>query len=352
LVGGVVADRLPRRTTLISIQVILFVASTLVTVPALLDRLELWQILLFGVLQGIAFAFNIPTRQAYLADLVPRSLLQNAIAINNAGVNVCRIAGPAVAGVLLANPAIGVGGVFASMLAMHILVILTLLRLPADQPRTAETGAPPTSSWAQLVEGLTYVARSSPLRALLASATLVVLFGMPYQTLMPLFAERVFETGAVGLGTLFAATGLGALAGSLIVAALSRVPNPARLQLVCGLGFGIALAAFGLAPTFPLATVALALVGGLSAAYIAVNNTLIMEATDPRFYGRVMSVYLLTFTTMPLGALPAAWLADQIGGRPTIIACGLLVVAVLAAQALLARPDRHGGPETARPSIS
>jgi MFS family permease len=352
LIGGVAADRLPRRKVLIVIQTLLGLAAAQVAFFSLLGQLEVWHLLVFAVLQGISFSFNMPTRQAYLADLVPRSLLQNAVALNNAGINVCRIAGPALAGILLATPGIGVGGVFVTMIGMHAAGILTLLRLPDDSRRAAEAGARATSSWAQLVEGLTHIARSAPLRALLGSATLVVLFGMPYQALMPLFAERVFETGAVGLGTLMTATGLGALAGSLAVAALSSFPDPARLQLACGVGFGISLVAFGLAPTFLLATLALGLVGGLSSAYIAVNNTLIMENTEPRFYGRVMSVYLLTFATMPLGALPAAWLADQVGGRLTVVVCGVLVVVVLAALALLARLNRQGEREAAGSSLS
>jgi hypothetical protein len=266
--------------------------------------------------------------------------MRNAVAINNAGLNFCRVAGPALAGVLLAVPTIGAGGVFLVMTVMYGLVLASLLRLPggrsiAETPPARQAKRPDTGGLAQLLEGLGYIRSSSVLLALLGMGFLALFFGMPFQTLLPLFAEHVFAVGAGGLGLLMAATGLGALAGSLAVAALSNSPRPARLQLGFGIGFGLALVGFALAPTFPVALAALVAVGFCSSAYSALNNTLVMSNTEPRLYGRVMSVYLLTFATMPLGAFPMAFLADHVGGRPVVAAAGLIVAAAVAGIALL-----------------
>ncbi|MBI2911381.1 MAG: hypothetical protein HYY05_04505 [Chloroflexi bacterium] len=147
--------------------------------------------------------------------------------------------------------------------------------------------------------------------------------------------------GPVGLGILVSANGAGALIGSLGVAALSGFPRPAALQLGLGVGFGLGLACFALAPFFPLAVAIVLIVGLTSAAYTSLNNTMIMGHTDPRLYGRVMSVYQLTFAMMPFGALPIAWLADQVGGRVAVAGAGLVVAAIVAGVAALYTPYRH-----------
>jgi Na+/melibiose symporter-like transporter len=245
--------------------------------------------------------------------------------------NFCRVADPALAGALLAVPSIGVNGVFVVMALMYGVVLASLLRLPR-RPRDGRVESPDrprSSSWEQLLEGLGYLRSSPVLLALLGMGFLAMFFGMPFQTLMPLFAEHVFGVGAGGLGVLMSAVGLGALAGSLTVAALSRFPRPAQLQLGFGIAFGLGLVAFALAPSFLLAVLALVLVGFASSAYSALNSTLVMANTQPRLHGRVMSVYLLTFATMPLGAFPLALLADQLGGPPVVAGAGLMVAGAI-----------------------
>ena len=185
-----------------------------------------------------------------------------------------------------------------------------------------------------MVEGLAYLRASPVLPALLGLALVTVCFGMPYQQLMPVFSEQVFMVGAAGLGVLMAASGVGSLAGSLSIAALAGVRQPALLQLALGVGFGLALIGFALSPAYPLAVAMLVAVGFFSSSYTTINSTLIMSNTEPRLYGRVMSVYLLTFAVMPLAALPMAWLAEQVGGPATIAAAGLVVVVTMVAVAL------------------
>lgn len=342
LVGGVVADRVPRRTVLLASQSVLALGAASIAGLSLLGALQVWHLVVLGLSQGAAFAFQVPARQAFIAQLVGGRLLRNAVALNNAGMNFARIAGPALAGGLLAAPGVGVGGVFAAMAGLFVAVILTLLRLP-NRPVPVAGGKPGggVGGWDQMLEGLRYIRSSPALRALLGLAVVTLFLGLPYQQLMPLFSEQVFQVGAAGLGLLMAANGVGALAGSLAMAALASVRRQGALQLGLGIGLGLGLVAFALAPWYPLAVGLVGLVGFAFAAYTSSNNTLVMVNAEPRLHGRVMSVYVMTFAVTPLGALPLAALADLVGARTAIAAAGAVVALTATGVALLYPPYRQ-----------
>jgi MFS family permease len=340
LVGGVVADRTARRRVIMASQSAMCISAVLVSVLAFTGRLDVWHLVAFGLVQGAGFSFNMPARQAYVADLVGPNFLRSAISLQNAGMNFNRIAGPSLAGMLLALPLLGVGGTFAVMTLLYCVAISALLRLPPGQPTLDPTEQAP-SGLGQMLEGLQYLRSSTPILLVLLVGFLPLVLSMPYQTLLPLFAQRVHGTGAPGLGILSAAAGIGALLGSLGVAASSRYPSPARLQMIAGAGLGLSLIGYALAPTFWLAVPLVALVGFGSAAFMALNNTLIMMNTEPRLYGRVMSVYLLTFGFAPLATIPAGWLADQIGGPLTLAAAGAIVTLVIALATAFPPYRRH-----------
>ena len=338
LVGGVVADRLPRRLVLAGSQTTLGLGALALAILGLAGVLQVWHIIAASFLQGAAFAFNMPARQAYIAELVPRPQLPNAAALNNAGQNFCRVAGPALGGVLLAIPGVGIGGAFLAMAAMYCAALMALFRLPGGKRRLG--GTLRASSAAHLIEGLRYVRSSPTIVSLIAMNVVVVIFGMPYQTLMPVVAERVFGVGAQGLGVLLASSGVGALAGAVVVASLSRFSRPAVLQLGLGIGLGLALIIFALTRSFSVAVALLVVVGFLFSSFSALNNTLLMANTDARLTGRVMSIYLLTWGAMPLGSLPLAWLADR-AGAPVAIALAGGVVAVAVAGIAVRQPAVH-----------
>jgi MFS family permease len=335
LVGGVAADRLPRRGVLLATESIQAVATALLALVTVAGWLEVWHVVAYTLIQGTTISFNMPARQAYIAELVGARLLRNAVALNNMGLNFCRVAGPALAGALLAAPGIGVGGVFVAMVLMYTLAVVLLLRLPPSKAPERDQRRPGAGGWTELVDGLRYIGRSPVLLALLGLALVPLIFGVPYQTLMPLFAEEVFVVGAAGLGVLMAASGIGALLGALTVAALSGYSRPALLQLALGVVFGLSLAAFAFSPSYLLAVGLLVVVGFTLSGYNTLNNTLIMGNTEPRLFGRVMSVYLLTFAVMPIASLRAAWLADQVGGRAVVGGGGLVIALAMLGVATL-----------------
>jgi MFS family permease len=340
LVGGVAADRLPRRMVLIGSQLTLGLAAASLAAFGLAGGLQVWHVVAASFVQGAAFAFNMPARQAYIAEIVSRPLLANAVALNTAGQNFCRIAGPALAGVLLAIPGIGVVAAFVSIASMYALALAALVRLPSSKRRATSAGP---GSRAQLVEGVRYVRRSPTILTIILMNLIVVVFGQPYQTLMPVVAERVYSVGASGLGLLLAGAGAGALAGAVAIAGLSRFSRPAALQLGLAIGLGLALIAFAITPWFPVAVGLLVIVGFLFSAFSALNNTLVMANTEPRLTGRVMSIYLMTWAAMPLGAVPLSWLTERVGAPLAIALAGGIVVAAVAGLAFLYPPSHRIG---------
>ena len=343
LVGGVAADRLSRHRVLMWTHVV-FLASAII--PAILlftGRLEVWHLLVASLFQGAAMPFNMPARQAYIADTTGRAMLPNAVALNNAGANFGRLVGPAVAGGLLAVPDIGIGLTFLAMALMYLYALWTLLRLPTDRVAAARPRVQTTrpTGVSQLMEGLRYTASSPVILVLLAMASAMSILGMQYQTLMTLFAERVFQVGAGGLGLLMAMAGLGALSGAVTVAASTRFDRPAVLQLGLGVAFSVALIGFAVMPSFQLALATLSVVGFCSSAFMGLNMTLITSNSPPHLYGRMMSIYMLTFAAQPLGAVPLAWLADVAGAPASLVVAGALVLAIVAGIAILYPPYRR-----------
>ncbi len=324
-IAGEVADRFPRRNVLLVTQAVVGLTAVLAALLIGTGVVQVWQLMAVTLIQGCAFAFNVPARQALIAELVPPEDLANAVALYNAGLNFCRVAGPAIAGALLSLPLIGASGVFALMAALYLLVLVMLFRLPAANLVRRTAGI---SRLDRLTAGMRYVAASPPLRRLMVLAFLPLLFGMPYQALMPAVAAEVYGVDAAGLGLLLTAGGLGALGGSLFVATMgSGATSLARGQLISGVFFGLGLTAFALCPYFLPALPLLAITGAASAAYTSLNNTLLMSSAPPEYHGRVMGVYMMTFAAMPLSSLPASRLAVGIGLPGTLLLCGVLSTA-------------------------
>jgi hypothetical protein len=254
--------------------------------------------------------------------------------MNTMAPNFSRVVGPSVAGVMLATPWIGIAGVFITMVLLYAIVIASLFKLPPSRPRPQTDGGA-RAVWESLLEGFRYVLGSSLHRGLLGTAFLLLILGAPVLQIMPVFSEHVFEVGATGLGLLLSANGVGALIGTFGVAALTGLPRLGLIQIGFGFAFAVSIVGFALAPTMPLAIVMIGLFGACQSCYMSLNSTMLMGNTDPRLYGRVLSVNLMTFAVTPIAALPLAWATDQVDPRLAVLVAGLLVALALGIAAVL-----------------
>jgi MFS family permease len=325
-VGGSVADRYHRRRILVATQTTAMVLAFILAGLTLTGLVHVWHIFMLAALLGVVNAFDIPTRQAFVVDMVGREDLVNAIALNSSMVNGARIIGPAVAGALVA--AIGEGWCFFANAVSYLAVITGLLLMSM----TARTQVPlPGSALGSIIEGFRYVRRARPVRALLLLLGLVSLTGMPYAVLMPIFADKILHGGAEGLGLLMGASGLGALMGALMLATRKGIRGLGRWVALAAGGFGVSLVLFSLSRFFWLSAALLLPVGFCMIIEMASSNTLIQSLVSNELRGRVMAVYSMMFMGMaPFGALLAGSLASHLGA-PATVALGGLVCMVGAA---------------------
>jgi MFS family permease len=334
LVGGVVADRVEKRNLLLVTQTCITLCYLAMAILVHTGVIQIWHLVVIGVFQGAVWAFNMPARQALLPELVGKDeQLMNALALNTGAMNATRVVAPAVAGALIAVPWYGMTGVFYTVVALDTAVLFALVQLPLTGAATSGEQRP---MWEDMAVGLKYIRRHWALVVLLSMAFAVVLLGMSYQMLLPVFAsDKVFDVGSFGYGTMNTFVGVGAILASLVMAYNSDYPHRATLQLVLGVGFGIAILLLGQAPTFFVALAVLSFMGFMSTSYMTLNNTLIFAHTEREFTGRVMSVYMMTWSLQPFAILPITGAADAVGVRPVVTVVGIALATVVAGVALL-----------------
>jgi MFS family permease len=331
LVGGVAADRLHKRWMIVISQAVMALTAFATAVLIQTGVIAVWQIFLLALLQGTVFSFNVPARQAWIPELVEPSQLMNAVALNSAAFTSTGIIGPAIAGMLIAAPYVGLAEIYYLMGGCFIVVVLMLLRVPGGAPSGRVRGPP----LRELADGLRYVRRHQVLPILLLMGFVPIVLAMPYRTFFPVFQERVYHVGDGWLGAMGAAMAVGASAGSLVVASLSNASRRSLIQLVGGLGFGVTLVLFAAAPVLWLGLLGLLFVGFMANGYWALNNTMVLANTDPEYYGRVMSVYMLSWSLTSFSGLPESALADAVGVQTMLAGVGVTLVVLLLAIALL-----------------
>jgi MFS family permease len=324
-VGGVVADRHNRHRLVIATQTASMLLALALAALTLSGTVRVWHIFVLASLLGVVNSFDIPARQSFIVSLVAKPDLINAIALNSSMFNASRVVGPAIAGILVAS--IGEGWCFFANGASYIAVIIGLLmmRVPRHR-RGAQSGSP----LSRMAEGFRFVIQHKPVHALLMLLGVVSFTGMPYAVLMPIFADRILHGGARALGTLMGATGIGALAGALMLASRRDIKGLGRWVAFAALGFGAGLVAFATSRIFWLSAAILALCGFSMMIQMGSSNTLIQSMTPDRLRGRVMSVYSMMFMGMaPFGALLAGVVAGRVGAPLT--AAGGGAISMLAA---------------------
>ncbi len=294
-------------------------ANLVVAVLISTGLIQFWHLLVVALATGITFALTMPARQAIVPELVPRGTLMNAIALSSGVMNVTRVVGPALAGALIAG--IGTQGAYYAAVGCTIVAVAFLALLPRTSPTGERGGA---SVVRDITQGLRYIRGHAIILSLLGMAVVIALFGMPFQTLMPVFAE-ILEVEALGYGFLMAMTGVGAVVGSLVIASLGDFKRKGLLMLGFGIAFGVTLVIFANAGSLYLALFVLTLVGASSTGFMAINTTLIQMNISNEVRGRVMSVYMMTFGLMPLGTLPTGAIAEAMGAPFAVTLAGALL---------------------------
>jgi MFS family permease len=322
--GGVLIDKLSRKTILLTAQLVISVTVVALTVLLYLDTLLPWHLLVGAFINGLSMSLVFPTRSAMVANLVPKQHLANAIALNSAGLNSTRVIGPALAGPLIAI--IGIDGAFAVCAALQVSAFAISSRLPWHPP--AETGRG-SGIFRSMSLGFITLWRSEHLLGLFMLAGIPTLCLMPYVHLMPVFARDVLGIGSTGLGVLMAVNGVGAVLGSLYVAGSKTLPGRGFVLIAGSGGFAAVLILFALTPFPLLAGVFILAAGFSSAVFLAVNNTLVQLNVDDEVRGRILGIYGLTWGLMPLGTLPAGAIADAYGAPAAMIALASLALVLI-----------------------
>ncbi len=324
-VGGYLADRFSKRDVIVWTSVPMTLLSVLTGVLYIEHLLTISWLVILGFLQGVCFGFLMPARQAYAPQVVGTGhLLPNAVALNNAGMNMTRVAGPAIAGLLIATPHFGLSGTFFAIAACWLWVTLSTLRVHNH----GSPSGPRKRMSESVKDGFSYVWRKPGLLVLMSLGFIPLALGMPYLNLMPAVADGPLHGGSTLLGVLLSIGGVGSLVGTLLVASFARYPKKASLQLLLGISFGLSLVGFSLfvhMNDLAIAIPFLFLTGMTGDAYQALNSSLIMMSTDPGQYGRVMGVYMIAQSIRPISVMPVSAVADQIGTPVTLLASGAIV---------------------------
>jgi MFS family permease len=317
-IGGVINDRYSCHRVAVWTQCAALAQALLLALLTLTGRIHPAYIILLGVALGVVYAFDMPARQALVHQLVNTEDLANAVALNSSMINAARIVGPALAGLVVAN--FGEGICFVINGASYIATITALLMMKFTEPPRREEAA--TSIVGSLIEGYRYTMATTPIRDLLILLGVVGVMGMPYMTLMPVFAAQVHGSGADTLGIMFGAVGLGALIGALFLAQRKNIIGLGRIIVFATLGFGAGLISFTASQVFWLSLLLLVGVGYGWMVLIAASNTALQTLADNQMRGRVMSLFSMMLVGMaPFGSLLAGWAADQVGA-PLVVAIG------------------------------
>jgi MFS family permease len=338
LFGGVIADVLPKRRTIIGTQVASMLLAFVLAGLTFANVVQVWHILVLAALLGLVNAVDMPTRQAFVPEMVGRADITNAVGLNSAIFNAARIVGPAVGGLLIG--ALGVTACFFLNGLSFVAVIVGLLMMREADLLPAARLARPTSVRDvvdTLAEGLRYVRATPVVLLAVVLVGLVSTFAMNFNVVAPALAQTVLGVGATGLGFLMASMGLGSLTAALLVASLDR-PRP-TIIVIGAFGLGALEIVLGGVTSYPVALVAMFGAGFAAIAMMVSANTSVQLAVPDRLRGRVLSVYTTVFAgSTPIGAPIIGWLASAFSTQVAlVVGGGIALVAAIVAGAWVAR---------------
>lgn len=340
--AGLMADRYPKRTLLLWMQVAMAVPAALLGVLAVLEVAELWHVYVLTFAFGTARAFEAPARQSFVAEMVETKDLANAVSLNSASFNTARLIGPALAGVMIAAFGSGeraTGAVILINALSYIAVVASLVLL--DQARLSPAPVV-THRRGAVLEGMRYVRSRPDLVLVMAVAFFLGAFGMNFQITSALMATEVFGYGAGEFGVLGSVLAIGSLAGALVAARRSR-PR-VKVVVIAALMFSLVQLVSGLMPTYGTYAAVLPLQGLALLTTMTTVNAFVQLSTDPVMRGRVASLYLMVVLgSVPLGAPVIGFIAEEFGARLTLVLSGSLTgVGIAVVGAWYAYRERQG----------
>ncbi len=328
LIGGVVSDRYNRYKVLLTTQIASLIQALLLAILILLKHYEVWEILTLSVVLGVINAFDVPARQSLVYDMVDdKEDLPNALALNSSMVNLSRIIGPAIAGIVLEKLGDGTCFLLNALSFVAVIISLLLMKLPKYVKREHKKNV-----FGELKEGWTYIKNTPSIAFVLIMLTLMSLMVLPFSTLIPYYAKDVFKGTASTFGVIDSFIGLGAFSGAIFLASLKAGTDLNRILFINTLVFGVGLILFSHEHHYALALAAVTLAGFGMMSQITVTNTVIQTSVSPNMRGRVISFYAMAFFGMqPLGGLLVGLVSKWIGAADTLFGEGVaaLLVGVL-----------------------
>ena len=328
LLGGVLADRLPKKVIVTWAQSLNCAATIVMGLIIFSDNVTFWDFIWFGFFNGSILALSMPARQAFVPELIPERLIFTAMALNTTSWNLSRILGPALAGFLIAwvaggdtSSTYGVGIVYFMIAGLYFISAVTMLMV-RKRGDGSDAGAP-KSALRDMADGLRYVWANPPVYGLILLSIVPFLFGMPLNTLLPAFNEDILAGGPDDLGILMSAMGLGAIGGSLMLAWIGEIRHKAAWLIGTCMGWGAFTSAFGLAVTVPVAAALVGVIGFLSAWNMSLNRGLLQMQVAHHMRGRIMSIDMMSHGLMPLGVIPISLIAEAYDVAVALVAAGI-----------------------------
>jgi MFS family permease len=307
--GGVIADRVNKRRAMIALQAVMGIQALILGLLTVTNSVTVWEIAVLAFILGLNNAFENPARQSFMMELVGSEHLRNAVSLNSTMVNVARVVGPAVAGVMIAL--VGTGWCFLINSVSFIFVISSLTRMDMSALNPV---VPVERAKGQLREGLRYVRREPRLLLPLVMAAIVGCFAYEFQVTIPYMASHGLHVGATGYGFMSAAMGVGAVVGGLAIATRGRIGSASLIG--AALAYGVFMTAAALAPSLPLALVAFMLVGAAGVAFMSQSNATLQMRAAPEMRGRVMALWFVSFQgSTPIGGPIVGAVMSAYGAR-------------------------------------
>ncbi len=326
VLGGAITDRVERRQLVIIGQALILANELFILVLLILGRLEFWHMLCTAFVAGCAFPFIMPARMAITATVVGPRRMQSAMAFSGGVMNLSRVAGPAIMGIVIAQYSAQAAYILSSIL--YVMAILCMFGVHTS--RSAGGDRPRQPLFTDVAGGFSYLFGNRPMLVCLLFGLIPMFVAMPFQNILVMLAEQAWQRDESGVGTLMAIGGIGGVLGSIWI--VRRGDSADRLKLMLGatLAFGVFLGLFAQTPGFYLALIPLLLANACASAAQTVNNAAIQILTDDEMRGRMSSLMMMSFGLTPIGVFPMAIAADNFGAANAITgACLFLAVMVL-----------------------